>query len=388
MTGDTYQRLRAFLDRQPAGFPATESGVELRILQKLFTPREAELATSLRMFPEPASEIARRSGASEAEAAKALESMAGKGLILRLEGGDRVYYQALQFLIGIYEYSVDRMDREMAELCEEYMPHIKHVTTEFRVVPVNAAVDTTKSIATFDMARELVKGQDRMVEIPCICRMRQRELGHGCDHTAHNCIIMGVAAQHFIDQNVGRRIGEEEALRLLDIAEEEGLVLQPANMKESFSICCCCSCCCEILNSLKKYDSPAEQVYSSFQALVDPELCTSCEACLDRCPMDAVAFDAGAMRVDVERCIGCGLCISTCESGAVSLVVKDQARPVPNTYLELLAMLSAGRGMPLGKMGWAVRYTSTDRFIRTVNLLYRLRIARPIANIMARLGLA
>jgi len=388
MAQDVFQRLSAFLDKQPAGFPATESGVELKILEKLFTPDEADLATSLRMFPEPASEIAGRCGASETETAEMLESMAEKGLVLRLKDGDRVYYQALQFLIGIHEYNVDRMDREMAELFDEYLPYMKHVTTEFRVVPVNTAIETTKSIATFDMARELVKNQEQMVEIPCICRMRQRELGHGCDHTAHNCIIIGVAAQHFIDKDIGRRIGEEEAFRLLDIAEEEGLVLEPANMKESFSICCCCPCCCEILASLKMYDSPAEQVYSSFQAEVNPEICTSCETCIDRCPMDALIADNGAVRVDLKRCIGCGLCISTCESGAAWLVSKDRMRPVPNTYLEMLAMLSAERDLPMGKMGWAMKNTSLDRFQKTVHLLYKLRIARPIVNQMAKRGLA
>ena len=38
---DVYTRLREHLDRLPAGFPATESGVELRILKRLFTPDEA-----------------------------------------------------------------------------------------------------------------------------------------------------------------------------------------------------------------------------------------------------------------------------------------------------------------------------------------------------------
>jgi electron transport complex protein RnfB len=50
MAQDVYERLSAFLDQQPARFPPTESAVELKILRKLFTPREAEMATALRMF--------------------------------------------------------------------------------------------------------------------------------------------------------------------------------------------------------------------------------------------------------------------------------------------------------------------------------------------------
>ena len=42
--GELYRKLQQHLDRMPVGFPATESGVEIRILQRLFTPDEAALA--------------------------------------------------------------------------------------------------------------------------------------------------------------------------------------------------------------------------------------------------------------------------------------------------------------------------------------------------------
>jgi hypothetical protein len=45
---DVYEALREHLDSLPAGFPATESGVEIRILKRLFSPEEAELARHLR----------------------------------------------------------------------------------------------------------------------------------------------------------------------------------------------------------------------------------------------------------------------------------------------------------------------------------------------------
>ena len=39
-------------------YPATDSGVELRILKRLFTPEEAEAAIALTVFSEPADAIA------------------------------------------------------------------------------------------------------------------------------------------------------------------------------------------------------------------------------------------------------------------------------------------------------------------------------------------
>jgi hypothetical protein len=52
---DVYVELRRFLDGLPSGFPATPDGLELKILKKLFTPEEAEMAIQLRQFPEPSS---------------------------------------------------------------------------------------------------------------------------------------------------------------------------------------------------------------------------------------------------------------------------------------------------------------------------------------------
>ena len=66
---DTFQQLARHLDNLPAGFPATESGVELRILKRLFTAEEAEIAVNLTLVPEPASAVAQQLGRDEAELA-------------------------------------------------------------------------------------------------------------------------------------------------------------------------------------------------------------------------------------------------------------------------------------------------------------------------------
>lgn len=43
MIAKVYNDLREQLDQYSMGFPATESGVELKILKKLFSEEEAEL---------------------------------------------------------------------------------------------------------------------------------------------------------------------------------------------------------------------------------------------------------------------------------------------------------------------------------------------------------
>ena len=58
MPEDIYCKLAQRLDAIPNGFPTTQSGVELRLLAKIFTPEEAALASVMRLIREPVSGIA------------------------------------------------------------------------------------------------------------------------------------------------------------------------------------------------------------------------------------------------------------------------------------------------------------------------------------------
>ena len=84
MAPDIYERLAEHLDNLPAGFPRTESGVEMRILHRLFTPGDAELAVHLTLNPEEPRVIARRAKIRVAEAARRLEEMRKKSLIFSI----------------------------------------------------------------------------------------------------------------------------------------------------------------------------------------------------------------------------------------------------------------------------------------------------------------
>jgi len=60
MATGIYERLAEHLDNLPGGFPRTESGVEMRILRRLFTPEDAKLAVHLTLIPEEPRVVARR----------------------------------------------------------------------------------------------------------------------------------------------------------------------------------------------------------------------------------------------------------------------------------------------------------------------------------------
>ena len=177
MKEDVYLRLRDFLDTLPGGFPTTESGVEIRILKKLFTPEQAHIAMQFGKRPKTVSAIAPKLGMDEPQAAEKLESMAKDGLLFRVRDGNKTFYTALQFFAGIYEFHLNTLDRELSEMLEEYFPYLAKVwestkTKQFRVVPIGSSVNAAPTVSTYDQIRELVKGKELISVAPCICQKR------------------------------------------------------------------------------------------------------------------------------------------------------------------------------------------------------------------------
>lgn len=350
MSEALYTSLREFLDKLPGGYPETPTGVEIKILKKLFKPEDAELALKLKPAPENVSDIAKRTGISEAELAEKLENMAQRGLIFRVrENGDKKY-QAVQFIVGIYEFQLATIDREFCELVEEYMPYLGMTfmpleTKQLRVAPVDAAIDALPTVATYNRIRDLVKGQNLIAMVPCICRKEQAIMGKECNKPRELCFAFGQFAQYTLDNKVGRQLTADEALKMLDLAEQSALVLEPSNTQELSFICCCCGCCCGGLRRLKMLENPADYIRSYYYATIDPETCTACGTCLDRCQMEAIKENGDVMEVDVARCIGCGLCVPTCPTEAVSLVEKPDPVTPPKDLNDMLDRLAKERGL-------------------------------------------
>jgi electron transport complex protein RnfB len=350
MSEEVYIKLRDFMDKTPGGFPRTESGVEMKILKKLFTPEQAEITLNLTLMPESVAQIAKKMGMDEAEAAGKLECMAKEGLIMRLRSGEEVYYSALSFVVGIWEFHLNTLDRELAELTVEYMPHLaeswKSIKTKpLRVVPIQASLQDGKAVSTYEQIRELAKGKQLISVARCVCEKQQSLLGNPCDRPKERCIQFDMAAQYYIENGMSREISSHELDDLLKMGEEHALVLCPTNSKDITNICMCCGCCCENLKTLKRYDRPADHSLSPYLAKIDPESCVMCGACLDRCQMDAIREGDEAHEVDTARCIGCGLCVPTCPEQAISLVAKPDVAEIPENLVDMNLRLAQERGI-------------------------------------------
>jgi ferredoxin/predicted transcriptional regulator len=341
MSEDVYTRLREFLDTLPAGFPATDTGVEIKILKRLFTPEQAELTMKLKEEPEEVHSIAARIGEDESELAEKLEDMAQKGIIYRVRDGHERLYQAYQFVIGIYEFQLKNIDKKFAELFEEFLPYygmsLANVkTSQMRVIPLDSAIEAVTSVATYNKVRDLVREQEIIAVQQCICRKEQELLGNKCNKPQEVCIGFGDFAQFYIDNKMGRQVSVDEALKVLDLAEESGLILTPTNSQKLEAICCCCSCCCPNYRFSKMTERPADMVRSYYEAKIDPDLCTACGECIERCQMDAIKEGDEVSELIDGRCIGCGLCVPTCPSEAISLVAKPNMDAPPMDFQETI----------------------------------------------------
>jgi Pyruvate/2-oxoacid:ferredoxin oxidoreductase delta subunit len=374
MAQDAYQKLARHLDGLPGGFPPTPDGVELRILKRLFTPEQAELATKLTLIPETAAVIARRAGLDPAEAGRRLEEMASQGLVFRYEHQGRVWYMASQYVIGIWEYQVNKLDPDLIADMRAYLPTLFDMRAwqkapQLRTIPVQRSLAARHEVLPYEQAEELVRGQRKILVAPCICRREHAITGQACNKPEEACLVFGLGVDYYEKNGLGRRITAEEAIDILKQADKAGLVLQPSNSQKIMNICCCCGCCCQVLKSMKRHPRPAELAASPFTARLDAAKCTGCGLCLKRCQMEAFRLvgqdkkDRKAV-LDGDRCIGCGLCVTTCPAQALELMRKPAPPAVPKSIQESYLKLGRARGkLGTADLAWMALKSKVDRLL-------------------------
>lgn len=393
LTQDTYRKLQQFLDTQPCGFPATDSGSDIKALQWMFTPEQAEVEVHMRSIPEPADVIAKRCGKPVAQVAGILETMVTDGLIIPVRDGDKTYYMAMHYMVGFGENQQShRLNPERTEILlkwHEDSGFLNDFTRQkqLRVVPIGEAIDVPRaSIAPYNNIKDIIRSHDVIATTPCCCRVMRKNLGQVCGRPVDNELSFGVFAQYRIDNGFGRRLSQDEALAIIDEAEDNAMVLSPVNSQEAVGMCICCSCCCYWLEGLKRQDRPVDYVQSSYQASVDAEMCDECGTCVERCQMEAITEGDGAMKVDLARCIGCGLCVTRCQEEALSLVPRAAVGEPPGTYVGGLASIADDRGLPMGRNAALMNRTSFQSFQKQWKFLNKVKLAQPIASLMEKLG--
>ena len=238
MSEEIYRKLAQRLDAIPNGFTATESGAELRLLAKMFTPEEAALAAVMRLTREPAADIAARAGLDATTTGRMLKEMVRKGLILAGRGEGQLTFGLMSFAVGIYEAQLPRMDAEMAALFEQYYQEVRgggivrSAPPIHRVIPVAESIPFNLEIFPYERASEIVESARSWGVRDCLCRVQQHLVGKGCERPVANCLVFAPVENAFNLSAVTRPISKEEALRLLREAEEAGLVHSTGNYRD------------------------------------------------------------------------------------------------------------------------------------------------------------
>lgn len=337
---DIFKQLARRLDEMPNGYPATPSGVELRLLRKIFRPEEARMALQLKDKPERLERIAVRLNKPVPLLKEMLDYMYDKGQISRIKvfGEDR--YLLMPFIVGIYEYQLNRLDKEMADLFEAYAPTLLRAVggaapALTRVVPVDKRIDARLDILPYESVQGIIERAKSFSVRMCICRWENEIQGAPCRHPMETCLEFSYEENAFDTTSFGRPIDRAEAIEILNAAEEHGLVHTTYNVASgNIFVCNCCSCCCGLIRGLKEYNAPHLIARSNFIAAIDPELCVGCGSCAgDRCPVDAITKMNKRFTVQTGKCIGCGVCTAVCRVQAITLIRRsttEQNLPTKN----------------------------------------------------------
>jgi ferredoxin len=351
-----YHALAQRLDELPNGYPATETGVELRILERLFTVEEAELAGKLRLTLETPNELAARLGVEPRPLMGTLIGMAKRGLVKAARVPAGWGFGLLPFVVGIYEMQGAWLDSDFARLFEEYYQQayasvMLAAPSVHRVIPVDKAVRVDMEIHPYESASALVEASQAWAVVDCICRKQKALIGDPCDHPLDVCLSMSDTPGAFDRITSMKVLTKDEALGTLRRSAEAGLVSTVSNNQEGLTyICNCCTCSCGILRGIAEFKMANAVARSAFVNQVDAELCQGCGLCEDACQFEALEVEGTAI-VNAFRCVGCGVCVLDCPEGALALVRRPEGEvlPVPVTEDDWRRERAAARGIDLSE---------------------------------------
>ena len=313
-----------------------ESKLIPRIFEALIDEDEARVLLAAAP-PATIDEISEKSGIPGSNVEKMIDTLFKKGAIFKSkkEGTTRYYrvrnvpqlHDATALYLGASSDFLGLWKDYMATEWDEHGRKIEEILPQpvVRVIPVNISMEPQTRILAFDDVKGIVEGARNLAVAKCSCRV----IDGKCGKPLEVCIQVDRAADYAIERGTGRRLSKEEAVTILEMCEEEGLVHVTDNRREvGHIICNCCEDCCLNWPSIKG-GSKGWVVPSRFEAVVDAELCSGCEICLDRCFFDAISMEDNISVVDPEKCMGCGVCTVTCAAGAIGLKEVRPADFVP-----------------------------------------------------------
>ena len=293
--------------------PMTEDCPEYWGMANILTDEMVEVALTMKQrTPTSLRELVERTGKDEQHLEALLQEMATIGLLeYGWEGKEHTRenkrYVLPLFVPGAAELFnmnntvvsehpevcdfFERMTRLPLEGLTEMIPP-GGAGVGMHVIPVEKAIPAqSQSLSIEHISHWLKKYEGHLGVGICSCRRAQSVRGEGSgDVESEWCIGVGDFADYVNEVGTGRPISYEEAMEILQKAEDNGYVHQITNIdgeNKIFAICNCAPGVCYALRTSQLFNTP-NMSRSAYIAHVDKENCVACGKCVEVCPAGAV----------------------------------------------------------------------------------------------------
>lgn len=367
-TRSAYKNLVDRINQFPQGAPPSE--LLYKILEMLFTEKEAGFVASLPIKPFTAEEAAYLTKKSISETRKILDELSSKGILLDVEQNGQSIYSLPPPMAGFFEFSMMRIrsdidQKVLAELFYQYLnveeDFIKQLFTGGTTQPGRTFVNEMTlsevhklEVLDYEKASEVIRTASHRAVGMCYCRHKMEHLGKACDAPMEICLTFNNVAASLVKHNIAKEIDLQEGMDLLQTAYDKNLVQFGENVREQVSfICNCCGCCCEAMLAAKKFAMLHPVHTTNYLPVVKTEDCNGCGKCVNVCPVEAMSLVSANDPQKKKRkkavlnediCLGCGLCVRSCTIGKIKLIQRKQRVITPLNGAHRVVVMAIERG--------------------------------------------
>lgn len=363
-----YTELVDRLNHFPQGAPPSDT--LYKILQILFSEKEARLVALLPIKPFGVEEACRAWKVSPLEARKVLDELASRAILVDVERGGEMVYTLPPPMAGFFEFSMMRLrgdvdQKVLGELYYQYM----NVEEEFiralfangetqlgraYVNETSLSPDNSLHVLDYERASEVIRTATFRGIGMCYCRHKMQHVGRACDAPMDICMTFNTSAESLTHHGYARAVDVHEGLDLLQQAYDNNLVQFGENVRQGVNfICNCCGCCCEALIAARRFAVLNPIQTTNWMPVVDASACTGCGACATACPVEAIGLVSAndprrpklkKARVDERVCLGCGVCVRACTHRALGLAPRAARviSPVNGAHRAVLMAIERG----------------------------------------------